>query len=498
MMHNETLDDSRNKTAPVQQQPEAPGRQKSLKQRLMSGAIWTLIGRIFSVGSFFLANVILANSLGSEQFAAYLIVSSLVPFLAQIILLGTPHTMMRMIRIGEDSLRIERAKQSIAVTLRIVVLSILLLLPIYWLGTLFLGTDPKWQALTDYPALVAVWFVVSAICFVAAYSLQGLDDFRSAALIGARRGGMIPNLCFLIAIAIGSRFDLLDLRGVVVLQIVFHGVALLYAGLVMLKTIGQVPQRETAASQLTAKSEAPAYSVIWFAGESWPNLVTQLLTRAIVELDVLWVGIFATAVEIEQYGIARSLVLLVSAPLLMAAVSIGPFIAELYGKQEMQRLERLLRGSATLVGIPSILALLFFMILPEAIISLTYGPEFTGAATVLRILSVGYLVFVLSGCNGLTMTMTGRQRKLFACSLVTSLLYLAIAPFAIMEWGILGAAYVNSIIFAIQNIIVTLLVKLDLKIWTVASISPKDVKRGLQVLLRNNRKKAANQAIEVR
>src|SRR5690606_2231986 len=115
-------------------------------------------------------------------------------------------------------------------------------------------------------------------------ALQGLDDFRTASLIGARRGGIIPNLAFLGAILLAARIDLLTLQNVLVLQIIFHLVALIFAVYVLISYFRRVAASSVEEDDSPRKDDkAPTYSTVWFAHQSWPNLITQLMTRAIVE-----------------------------------------------------------------------------------------------------------------------------------------------------------------------------------------------------------------------
>ena len=73
------------------------------------------------------------------------------------------------------------------------------------------------------------------------------------------------------------------------------------------------------------------------------------------ELDVLIVGFFVADGDFANYGVAKTLINVVRIPLLMASVFLGPFIAELYYANQIDRLEKILRGAATIVGFPCLL-----------------------------------------------------------------------------------------------------------------------------------------------
>jgi O-antigen/teichoic acid export membrane protein len=71
--------------------------------------------------------------------------------------------------------------------------------------------------------------------------------------------------------------------------------------------------------------------------------------------------------------------------------------------------------------------------------------------------------------------MTGRHRDLMVCSFIGLGLYLAISPWMIARYGVLGAAAAFTIQIVIQNIIVTLRVKQAVGVWTIPLLSPAAV-----------------------
>jgi O-antigen/teichoic acid export membrane protein len=172
----------------------------------------------------------------------------------------------------------------------------------------------------------------------------------------------------------------------------------------------------------------------------------------------------------------------------MLNVVLAPFVAELSSSQQTKRLERVLRGAATLVGLPSLVALLLMLLIPGLVIDWTYGESFRGAALPLSILAFGQFVFVASGANAMTLTMTGHQRVLMASSMLTLTIYCLVAPWAISQGGIVGGAAVGSILLATQNILVTILVKSRIGIWTTVSTSPAAVKDAWRGIVRSRRR----------
>jgi O-antigen/teichoic acid export membrane protein len=73
------------------------------------------------------------------------------------------------------------------------------------------------------------------------------------------------------------------------------------------------------------------------------------------------------------------------------------------------------------------------------------------------------------------MIMTGRQRELLRVSVLASLAYFAAAPPLIYQFGTIGAAIAVCLVFGTYNILVTVLAKRRIGVWTAASLSPQAV-----------------------
>jgi O-antigen/teichoic acid export membrane protein len=460
---------------------ELPGVQplpwagKSLTHRILSGGAWSIAGRLGSLGSLFLMNIVLARYLPTADFSAYLAAASVMPFLAMLACAGIPFTVVRALRgqISGPQDRTAILRGAIVVTLAG---SALTTVAVY-LTASAIPAEPKWYVLRHCPGLMSAWFTLSALAIVCACFMQGVDDFRTAAMLGARNGGLIPNMISLIVVAMAAAFGMLTLTLVMSSQVAGYVAALIVAAMVVPPLLNRFrfdePIRRESAE---IPGRRPAlYSAGWYFRESWPNLINQLITVALVELDLFWVACLAPESVVAEYGIVRNLRLLVTAPLLIASVSLAPFVAELYGRGDLARLERMLRGTTTIMAVPSLVALAACLFVPELIIRLTFGAKFVAAAPALSVASLGCIIFVISGSNGLVLTMTGRHRDLMVCSFIGLGLYLAISPWMIARYGVLGAAAAFTIQIVIQNIIVTLRVKQAVGVWTIPLLSPAAV-----------------------
>jgi O-antigen/teichoic acid export membrane protein len=432
----------------------------------------------------FLLTVVLARSLDKSDASAYMTAASVVSLLAMLATMGVPATLVRVLR--AEAAHVAQRRSALAGAMKLTIGGCVLAAAGYALAGQWAPADAQWKVLRGYPAYVAAWFALSAICTVAATYLQGEDDFRAAALVGARSGGLIPNVLAMLGAAAVAWIGVLSLGVLLLLQAVVYAISLAAAVWFIVRTL-RSPSKLHRPAALEPQAVA-SYSAAWYLAESWPNLINQVVAVMLTEVDLFWIACLSNEQVVADYGVIRSLRLLVAAPLLVASVALPPFVAELYGRGDVVRLERLVRGAATVLSIPSLLALLVMLAAPAAVIRLIYGEAFVGAAGALQVLSLGAIVFVIKGNSGMVLTMTGRHRDLMVCSLGSLALYIAISPPLVARWGVAGAAAAYTLQVIVQNVVVALRVKQTVGILTIPLTSWSAMREEAAFLLRQLRR----------
>jgi O-antigen/teichoic acid export membrane protein len=109
---------------------------------------------------------------------------------------------------------------------------------------------------------------------------------------------------------------------------------------------------------------------------------------------------------------------------------------------------------------PFFLIMVFF---PGEILSL-FGPGFEKGQACLIVLAFGQIVNTFCGANGSLLMMTGHQRWMVFNGLILIILTIGLSLYLIPAYGILGAAYANTVSIIIANVIVTLEVYFLLKV----------------------------------
>lgn len=455
-----------------------------LRRRLMSAGVWSLLGRFAAVGLFFVTDMVLARALSKTDFGAFYLVTQTTVFLGTIVSLGTPQILSRSIRQTLHGPHPEQVRPVIRTCSRLLILGCVAASAVFYVLAPRLGEHgDQWAPFRDDRLGILAWACLGSACLNSAFTLQALDDFRTATFVASRRGGILPNLLFVVFSYVCWQFGIINTTTLIYAQVVFQALSLLIARQaierrldVLLPSVG-VHEHDTASA--AAKLE---HSYSWYLMEGLPFLMTMLVGMAIDELDGLWVGQLVDDAATADYGAAKRLVRLMTMPYVMFGLSLSPFVAELLAKNENARLQRILRAAATLVSVPMLVALAAYLFAPRLVLSLAFGESFRDAAPVLQWLTLGSMLIVVTGHSTQVLLMSGRQRTLMACSLAALAIYAGALYPAVHYFGVVGAAAVQSISFGLLACTVTLLAKWQVGIWTVASLRPSEVMAALNSL----------------
>jgi len=481
--------DSVSEQGPQEMGADQTAGRRSLRQRIRSGATWLVLGRICSMGALLGAHGLLTRLLSEADYAAYAIASVSAILLATVVVFGTPKMLIRSLKLQLPGGNTRGARLTILSCFATIALVASVALVTFLLGSDYFFDLPRWRGIRDYSLLVACWGCLSAFCLVSSRALESLDDFRSAALVGARNGGVLTNLLFLVLTIVAHQFGVLSLASVLGLQVALNLLSLALAAYYIRRGLRNYAQRTPTVASLQQETvtDVPHHNVRWFLKESWPNFIVQMTTMTINELQIIVLGFLATERSIADYNVVLRLLGVINSFQTLATTVIAPFVAELLAVGKTLRLERILRGASTLVALPTLALTGTLMLFPEFVLKWGFGENFVGAAWALRLASVGCTLHILSGSNSLVMVMSGNQRQLMVYSVAASFFYLAIAIPMIQRWNIVGAALAVSLVFGTYNILVTLLVKSKVGVWTIPTLGPRQIVASVGTLLGRDR-----------
>jgi O-antigen/teichoic acid export membrane protein len=428
--------------------------------RLVTGGAWAFAGRAGMSVAALASNALLTRLLPPAQLGMYFVAFSVVLFGSVVSSLGLGQSVVRLVAQSMGQAQYGRARY--------------LLRQVFLLGGMGaaaggLGWGIAGPLVTHEvfhlpllgaaSGLVGTWMAMMTIQNLLAESFRAFHDIREASLFG----GSLSGLCFVIAL------------GLVWLM---HGgselvnVLLLAAASVLMSVVvGTLFLRRRIVSIPSSNALDPTINtgeVLRVAGPVW---VTNLALVVLVQASVWVIGAFGPPADVAAFGSAMRLVTLVAMPLVIVNAVVPPLIAEMYSQGHLKELERILRGTATLAGIPAFAALVGVMIFADPILGLVFGDFYRTAAPVLIVLSLGQLANVWSGTCGLTLVMTGHQTSMMVITLVTASLVVGGALAVVGAWGTLGVAIVTAVGMVLQNMLMLVAARLKTGLWTHVGIS---------------------------
>ncbi|HYO26209.1 MAG TPA: oligosaccharide flippase family protein, partial [Lacipirellulaceae bacterium] len=477
---------------------DPPPRRPSLRRRLLRGVSWMLIGRVASMASLFAVNVLLARRMGDAELGAYLLASFLVPFFAQLMSLGTTDIALRVVRRGhvtgdpDISRAMIRACLILYVASGAVVSAVLVVL-----CRVLAEGRPAWQLLSESAHWFALWMLLYTGSQLTSELFRGRDMFGLSTAMFSKSGGWLSNVLTLGAIAAASlASDDLDLPLVLGLHVAMLALAVLVGGALAYRDLWLRPgPAPLEGSGDAAASDIPSRPTLrWMLSQSWPISVSAGTLLGIEQLDIFVVSLFASDLDVADFGFAKRCLVLINFAFVTVSPALMPFIAELFERGELRKLERLVRGTATLVGLPCVaLCVAVFAIAPW-FATLVFGAEHAGVALPLRILIAGQAFLFLAGHGQIVLLMTGQQRKLMVSTVVIGSVFALLCPLATFWYGMAGAAVVKSLATAERSAAAALIVRKTLGIGTTASLSPAVIRDSIQLVLNTARPRRATEA----
>jgi O-antigen/teichoic acid export membrane protein len=150
----------------------------------------------------------------------------------------------------------------------------------------------------------------------------------------------------------------------------------------------------------------------------------------------------------------------------MAMMVVMATIPRLQAQGRTRELERVVRQAATYAAIPALFAIVLLALFPETILQFAFGGSYAGAAPTVLVLTVGYLVLVLSGNPPYVLTMTGHHRTVVIVNFIAAIVLVVVGALGAKWYGAPGLAAGSAASFALQNGLLWWLARRRLGVWT--------------------------------
>jgi O-antigen/teichoic acid export membrane protein len=439
----------------------------SVRQRLLRGSAWTMVGRVLAIVLGIVINALLARLLTPEELGGYFAVFTLV-FVGSIVgRVGMDRAVVRFVSTALASGQDGRARHAVTSALLVGTAGALAvgLVLVLGLGTWLAERVLNSEVVSDVIPLAAVWLVFTTVKRLLVETFRAFQRFDLATVFDSLLTDVLAASVFGALLLLRGQSDL---RLVVALSAVFAAVAASVAAGLVVRRVRTLPR-----DGKVGRAE--------LVSMSWPVVIAGVASYLLGTGVDLWIlAAFRPLSEVALYGAASRLILFVVMPFQIIQGVTPPLIAELHAQGKRHELQEALRASAFLAAVPAFVLLIVFMLFGEFVLELVYGPFYGQAASSLAILSAGRLFAVWTGSCGLTLMMTGHQRAMMFITVLSGVLSVGGAIVVAPRFGGPGVAVTTASAAVLQNLLQLLLARRFAGVWTHAYLSPV---RALRYLL---------------
>lgn len=438
----------------------------------LAAGSWMLGARSLGMAAFAINNVILARVLGPESFGYFAIASSAAVFAGFVAILGMNRSLLKAVAIGTLPDRVSQLPHQLRFSIRILKVSCPATAILTSLITLMVlrSFDKTSIILGMAVGLLAIGNGAQSLI---GDLLRALGEVRLSSFLQGRSGGSLVLVAHTILLA-PFLFGSLSVGSALILNVVAFLAVLTPSAIHLSKRWRHSVTSEIHSLEEDRSSQRDHLkSSLTFGGIQ--------LTFLIGPQVELWIaGALLGPNEVSLFAAATRLMILVAIPLATFQFTLQPKIASLYTSGRRDQLEEVIRSTATVIAIPSILLLAIVIASPTELLSLLFGGEFAGGSAALLWLAGAQLINSLTGLCGTLLSMTGFERD--SLRLGTLLLLMKVAfgiPLTLM-YGIYGLAAVSAIGTTLQNISHVLLARHRTGIWSLPRVARVDLRSFLR------------------
>ena len=399
---------------------------KSISQRLISGSASAAIGKLITAASALGINAILARVLTPAEMGAYFLVMSIVFIGALLSQLGAHQAIVRLIAGSYGVNEFDTSRQSIK-SAYIIVFSGALLTGLVYIGVLgqWLGVGVfESELVASVAAITALWIVLRAFQTLISQTFRGFHHiFYATVFEGALTGVLvIIGLCVIFLLWRTS-----TLQEVIILTL-FSLLVTIVAGLFLLQGF----YKDTAPLE--------GCDIKGTLKISLPLFLATAAVPCIGEAHIWILGAVSTEDEVAVYGAAFRVAKFVIIPLLVINSVIPPMIAQLMAQGKKKEVERILRATATVAGVPSIIIVAILGLFAANLMGFLFGEFYEKGSMMLLVLILAQAINSLTGSPGVLLMMSGHQGIVMKFALLSGAIGVLCSLLLVSKLGGLGVS----------------------------------------------------------
>lgn len=429
----------------------------SLKKKLISGGIATILVRIIGTVIAFFLSVFLARTLGAEGFGIYSFVLSLLVFLSIPIQAGFPNLIVR--EVAKSLLKNDW------LSIKGLVLWVLKLITVYTslLGGLigfFYFLDVNWLE-KERLSIFLIGFIL--ILLIPVLLLQNaLIRGLGRVILGIFPDSVLrPGFTFLIAgiVFFVSKETLAP--HTVILSYVLSVFIAVCLSMVFIWKLTPVENRKLTAINM---------EIDMWKKAAYPLTIVGGLQLMYGYVDIIILGFYHSNKDVGVYRAISQLGMLVVFGLSAINQMLHSYFVKFYLEKKIDQLQKLVTYSYfAIFGIATIPALIF-VFCGEFVLNTIFGSEYIAGTVPLIILTIGQFANATFGSVGALLNMTGHEKDAMKGMLYSLGVNLILSFILIPLYGMVGAAIATAISSLVWNAILRHYVKKRLTIESIGFI----------------------------
>lgn len=363
--------------------------------------VWFVASYVVAVLGYLALNAIAGRWLGTSDFGYFVVVLTVTGLLAQIGLVGVHRSGLReaaRIRGGADPEAVAALRNGVrAVLLTALPLTALVSAVVAWFVT--------WDE--DLPTRLALSVTVGALVVLSgqqklwANYLRGFGYVRLSGLIEGRSGG---------ALVAGGQALLLLVGWLLLPE---WGLAGALAAVAVGYAVPVVVARQVVRRHWGTAVGAPpkvGRDLRATVSRDWRFVSVQVATYLNINIEIWVAAALLSAFDTSMFTAALRLTQLLVLPMTAIQVVFAPAIARMtHQAGQEDGVQALLRTGATIAAAMTLVIWLPMLVAPGLVLDLVYGEGFGEGALLLVLISVGFIVNVLMGLAGTTLSMAGKE-----------------------------------------------------------------------------------------
>jgi len=398
----------------------------SISQRLISGSVLVMIGKVLAAASALVLNILLTRLLAPGDVGVYYLLVSVVTMCGLAAQLGVHQAIVRALAGGLGAKHEDMSRASISAAFIIVTFGVLMIGLPYALGIgQWLGKSVFDSPLaSDMAIITALWIAGFALQMLLSQIFRGFHRIGFATLFEGTSTGVF--------IIIGLTYvwltqDQLKLQDVLIITLGALLLSILLA-LILLRRFYEQTMPTT------------GVDIRGMLRISLPLFVSSTVVLGITELHILILGSVNNEDTVAIYGAAYRLAKFIVVPLLIINSVIPPMVAQFVAQGKMNEVERVLRVTAAVAGVPVIALLVIIVLGASPILDFFYGEFYAQGASVLIILVAAQTVNALTGSPGVLLMMSNHQTIVMKLALVSGVLGIVTSSVLVGFLGATGVA----------------------------------------------------------